>query len=195
MGGSVRGSHAWRQTTGYRETLCVQQCGFVTRTPPWLTWTAAERTSPPRFYMASRFSSWVVVTCFRLASRIGRPSSYKWPRHSETGLCVFIQWEKNTHTVFLVGFYWNSPFPVPLLSYVWKSALLFCWQVHICTTGLIVTPPPSSPVTTATVFTFPSEASYTTIPVVGEVFHKYKTSTHNTWTLWSHFFFLLQTLS
>ncbi|XP_056132279.1 E3 ubiquitin-protein ligase SH3RF1 [Lampris incognitus] len=36
-------------------------------------------------------------------------------------------------------------------------------QVHICTTGLIVTPPPSSPVTT-TVFTFPSEASYT-IPV------------------------------
>ncbi|XP_068175595.1 E3 ubiquitin-protein ligase SH3RF1 isoform X2 [Antennarius striatus] len=38
-------------------------------------------------------------------------------------------------------------------------------QVHICTTGLIVTPPPSSPVTTATVFTFPSEASYTSIPV------------------------------
>ncbi|XP_075901559.1 E3 ubiquitin-protein ligase SH3RF1 isoform X2 [Nelusetta ayraudi] len=38
-------------------------------------------------------------------------------------------------------------------------------QVHICTTGLIVTPPPSSPVTTATVFTFPSEASYTAIPV------------------------------
>uniref|UniRef100_A0A8C4EE13 E3 ubiquitin-protein ligase SH3RF1 n=1 Tax=Dicentrarchus labrax TaxID=13489 RepID=A0A8C4EE13_DICLA len=38
-------------------------------------------------------------------------------------------------------------------------------QVHICTTGLIVTPPPSSPVTTATVFTFPSETSYTSIPV------------------------------
>ncbi|CAL1593023.1 unnamed protein product [Knipowitschia caucasica] len=38
-------------------------------------------------------------------------------------------------------------------------------QVHICTTGLIVTPPPSSPVTTATVFTFPSEASYTAIPL------------------------------
>ncbi|CAK6956138.1 E3 ubiquitin-protein ligase SH3RF1 [Scomber scombrus] len=38
-------------------------------------------------------------------------------------------------------------------------------QVHICTTGLIVTPPPSSPVTTATVFTFPSETSYTPIPV------------------------------
>ncbi|XP_068599819.1 E3 ubiquitin-protein ligase SH3RF1 [Brachionichthys hirsutus] len=38
-------------------------------------------------------------------------------------------------------------------------------QVHICTTGLIVTPPPSSPVTTATVFTFPSEVSYTSIPV------------------------------
>ncbi|XP_053709615.1 E3 ubiquitin-protein ligase SH3RF1 [Synchiropus splendidus] len=36
-------------------------------------------------------------------------------------------------------------------------------QVHICTTGLIVTPPPSSPVTTATVFTFPSETSYTAI--------------------------------
>uniref|UniRef100_A0A1A8S3U9 E3 ubiquitin-protein ligase SH3RF1 n=1 Tax=Nothobranchius rachovii TaxID=451742 RepID=A0A1A8S3U9_9TELE len=36
-------------------------------------------------------------------------------------------------------------------------------QVHICTTGLIVTPPPSSPVTTATVFTFPSEMSYTSI--------------------------------
>ncbi|XP_017278945.1 E3 ubiquitin-protein ligase SH3RF1 isoform X2 [Kryptolebias marmoratus] len=36
-------------------------------------------------------------------------------------------------------------------------------QVHICTTGLIVTPPPSSPVTTATVFTFPSESSYTSI--------------------------------
>ncbi|XP_077964929.1 E3 ubiquitin-protein ligase SH3RF1 isoform X2 [Gasterosteus aculeatus] len=38
-------------------------------------------------------------------------------------------------------------------------------QVHICTTGLIVTPPPSSPVTTATVFTFPSETSYTSTPV------------------------------
>ncbi|XP_047443426.1 E3 ubiquitin-protein ligase SH3RF1 [Mugil cephalus] len=38
-------------------------------------------------------------------------------------------------------------------------------QVHICTTGLIVTPPPSSPVTTATVFTFPSETSYTSMPV------------------------------
>uniref|UniRef100_A0A8C1W5Q6 E3 ubiquitin-protein ligase SH3RF1 n=1 Tax=Cyprinus carpio TaxID=7962 RepID=A0A8C1W5Q6_CYPCA len=32
-------------------------------------------------------------------------------------------------------------------------------QVHICTTGLIVTPPPSSPVTTATVFTFPPETN------------------------------------
>lgn len=29
-----------------------------------------------------------------------------------------------------------------------------------------MTPPPSSPVTTATVFTFPSETSYTSIPVV-----------------------------
>ncbi|XP_061744003.1 E3 ubiquitin-protein ligase SH3RF1 isoform X2 [Nerophis ophidion] len=38
-------------------------------------------------------------------------------------------------------------------------------QVHICTSGLIVTPPPSSPVTTATVFTFPSETSYTAIPL------------------------------
>nr|XP_020459190.1 E3 ubiquitin-protein ligase SH3RF1 isoform X2 [Monopterus albus] len=38
-------------------------------------------------------------------------------------------------------------------------------QVHICTTGLIVTPPPSSPVTTATVFTFPPETSHTSIPV------------------------------
>ncbi|XP_019748688.1 E3 ubiquitin-protein ligase SH3RF1 [Hippocampus comes] len=38
-------------------------------------------------------------------------------------------------------------------------------QVHICTTGLIVTPPPSSPVTTATVFTFPPETSYTPIPL------------------------------
>ncbi|TNM87552.1 hypothetical protein fugu_005773 [Takifugu bimaculatus] len=38
-------------------------------------------------------------------------------------------------------------------------------QVHICTTGLIVTPPPSSPVTTATVFTFPSDSSYSSIPV------------------------------
>ncbi|CAL8252060.1 unnamed protein product [Merluccius merluccius] len=36
-------------------------------------------------------------------------------------------------------------------------------QVHICTSGLIVTPPPSSPVTTATVFTFPPEMSYTSI--------------------------------
>ncbi|XP_036377408.1 E3 ubiquitin-protein ligase SH3RF1 isoform X2 [Megalops cyprinoides] len=40
-------------------------------------------------------------------------------------------------------------------------------QVHICTTGLIVTPPPSSPVTTATVFTFPTETSYVPIPVDG----------------------------
>uniref|UniRef100_A0A8B9LC12 E3 ubiquitin-protein ligase SH3RF1 n=1 Tax=Astyanax mexicanus TaxID=7994 RepID=A0A8B9LC12_ASTMX len=39
-------------------------------------------------------------------------------------------------------------------------------QVHICTSGLIVTPPPSSPVTTATVFTFPPETSYASIPVV-----------------------------
>ncbi|XP_007255290.2 E3 ubiquitin-protein ligase SH3RF1 isoform X1 [Astyanax mexicanus] len=38
-------------------------------------------------------------------------------------------------------------------------------QVHICTSGLIVTPPPSSPVTTATVFTFPPETSYASIPV------------------------------
>ncbi|XP_051955215.1 E3 ubiquitin-protein ligase SH3RF1-like [Xyrauchen texanus] len=38
-------------------------------------------------------------------------------------------------------------------------------QVHIFTTGLIVTPPPSSPVTTATVFTFPPETSYASIPV------------------------------
>ncbi|XP_036022408.1 E3 ubiquitin-protein ligase SH3RF1 isoform X2 [Onychomys torridus] len=33
-------------------------------------------------------------------------------------------------------------------------------QVHISTTGLIVTPPPSSPVTTGPSFTFPSEVSY-----------------------------------
>ncbi|XP_066576077.1 E3 ubiquitin-protein ligase SH3RF1 isoform X2 [Amia ocellicauda] len=40
-------------------------------------------------------------------------------------------------------------------------------QVHISTTGLIVTPPPSSPVTTATTFTFPSETSYPIVPVDG----------------------------
>ncbi|XP_069872607.1 E3 ubiquitin-protein ligase SH3RF1 isoform X2 [Dipodomys merriami] len=33
-------------------------------------------------------------------------------------------------------------------------------QVHISTTGLIVTPPPSSPVTTGPAFTFPSDVSY-----------------------------------
>ncbi|XP_012626083.1 E3 ubiquitin-protein ligase SH3RF1 [Microcebus murinus] len=33
-------------------------------------------------------------------------------------------------------------------------------QVHISTTGLIVTPPPSSPVTTGPSFTFPSDAPY-----------------------------------
>ncbi|KAM7168139.1 E3 ubiquitin-protein ligase SH3RF1 isoform 2-T3 [Macrochelys suwanniensis] len=33
-------------------------------------------------------------------------------------------------------------------------------QVHISTTGLIVTPPPSSPVTTGPSFTFPSEVTY-----------------------------------
>ncbi|XP_060634709.2 E3 ubiquitin-protein ligase SH3RF1 [Anolis sagrei] len=33
-------------------------------------------------------------------------------------------------------------------------------QVHISTTGLIVTPPPSSPVTTGPSFTFPPEATY-----------------------------------
>ncbi|XP_043828589.1 E3 ubiquitin-protein ligase SH3RF1 [Dromiciops gliroides] len=33
-------------------------------------------------------------------------------------------------------------------------------QVHISTTGLIVTPPPSSPVTTGPSFTFPSDVSY-----------------------------------
>lgn len=36
----------------------------------------------------------------------------------------------------------------------------FPWQVHISTTGLIVTPPPSSPVTTGPSFTFPSDVSY-----------------------------------
>uniref|UniRef100_A0A8C7DSR2 E3 ubiquitin-protein ligase SH3RF1 n=1 Tax=Oncorhynchus kisutch TaxID=8019 RepID=A0A8C7DSR2_ONCKI len=45
-------------------------------------------------------------------------------------------------------------------------------QVHICTNGLLVTPPPSSPVTTATVFTFPPEASYASIPVVGALLYK-----------------------
>ncbi|KAL4635455.1 E3 ubiquitin-protein ligase SH3RF1 [Arapaima gigas] len=40
-------------------------------------------------------------------------------------------------------------------------------QVHICTTGLIVTPPPSSPVTTATVFTFPTDTSYVPVHVDG----------------------------
>ena len=39
-------------------------------------------------------------------------------------------------------------------------SLLFPWQVHISTTGLIVTPPPSSPVTTGPSFTFPAEAPY-----------------------------------
>ncbi|XP_054432042.1 E3 ubiquitin-protein ligase SH3RF1 isoform X2 [Pteronotus mesoamericanus] len=34
-------------------------------------------------------------------------------------------------------------------------------EVHISTTGLIVTPPPSSPVTTGPSFTFPSDAPYT----------------------------------
>ncbi|XP_059553649.1 E3 ubiquitin-protein ligase SH3RF1 isoform X3 [Myotis daubentonii] len=34
-------------------------------------------------------------------------------------------------------------------------------QVHISTTGLIVTPPPSSPVTTGPSFTFPSDVPYT----------------------------------
>ncbi|KTG41985.1 hypothetical protein cypCar_00031988 [Cyprinus carpio] len=43
--------------------------------------------------------------------------------------------------------------------------LLYVPLVHICTAGLIVTPPPSSPVTTATVFTFPPETSYASIPV------------------------------
>ncbi|XP_030228009.1 LOW QUALITY PROTEIN: E3 ubiquitin-protein ligase SH3RF1 [Gadus morhua] len=38
-------------------------------------------------------------------------------------------------------------------------------QVHICTSGLIVTPPPISPLTTATVFAFPPETGYTSISV------------------------------
>ncbi|XP_053111355.1 E3 ubiquitin-protein ligase SH3RF1 [Hemicordylus capensis] len=37
-------------------------------------------------------------------------------------------------------------------------------QVHISTTGLIVTPPPSSPVTTGPSFTFPPEVTYQTAP-------------------------------
>jgi hypothetical protein len=49
-------------------------------------------------------------------------------------------------------------------------------QVHICTGGLIVTPPPSSPVTTATVFTFPPETSYTSIPMVGGVLSSTETT-------------------
>jgi len=36
----------------------------------------------------------------------------------------------------------------------------FPWQVHISTTGLIVTPPPSSPVTTGPSFTFPTDVPY-----------------------------------
>lgn len=45
-GGSVWSSHAWRQTTGYRETLYVQQYSLVTRTPPWLTWMTGWRSLP-----------------------------------------------------------------------------------------------------------------------------------------------------
>lgn len=33
-GMSVWSSHAWKETTGYRQILCVQQYGLVTRTPP-----------------------------------------------------------------------------------------------------------------------------------------------------------------
>lgn len=64
---------------------------------------------------------------------------------SVSSLCVFAGWRRLINA---------SVFP-PLFI-----------QVHICTTGLIVTPPPSSPVTTATVFTFPPETSYASIPVV-----------------------------
>ncbi|CAG10995.1 unnamed protein product [Tetraodon nigroviridis] len=60
----------------------------------------------------------------------------------------------------------QQPLHFCLLSYFCLTFLATpCKQkVHICTTGLIVTPPPSSPVTTATVFTFPSESSYSSIP-------------------------------
>lgn len=126
-GGSVRGSHAWRQTTGYRETLCVQQCGFVTRTPPWLTCTAAER-------------SHLVSTC-PVAFPAGwwSPAS-NWPvrspdRHSINGrvirkqACVSLQWEKNRRAqVFLVGFYclWVSGTCLfQWLSYLMYESLLF----------------------------------------------------------------------
>lgn len=67
---------------------------------------------------------------------------------------------------------WSLSYTLSSLWYIYWSTFPSCCQVHICTTGLIVTPPPSSPVTTATVFTFPSETSYTSITVVGGILYR-----------------------
>lgn len=151
-----------RQTTGYRETLFVRQYGLVTRTRLWLMWIAAWRR---HLCMASHMTLWV-VTCFTSANRILRQPLRLWLSHWATTphvcRCVFLEYLLLSlvsrlgplHKFFLVYFIVH---------------ISFSWQVHICTTGLIVTPPPSSPVTTATVFTFPSESSYSSIPVVGRV--------------------------
>lgn len=151
-----------RQTTGYRERLFVRQYGLVARTRLWLMRMTAWRS---HLSVAGQMTLWVVA-CLVSANQILRQPLRLWLSHWATVPHAY-------RAVFLEYL---------LLSWVSRLGLLhgfflvyfmvhisFSWQVHICTTGLIVTPPPSSPVTTATVFTFPSESSYSSIPVVGRV--------------------------
>lgn len=167
-GGAVWSSHAWRETTGYREILCVQQYGLVTRTPLWLAWMTGWRSH------LSLHAQWNVLLCGHLVSIYPIRSSDHHCGYNPTCVhdcsvrVIYIQCDRR---VFILR-EWSLPYTLDSLWYIWWSTFPLCWQVHICTTGLIVTPPPSSPVTTATVFTFPSETSYTSIPVVGGILYR-----------------------
>ena len=133
-------------------------------------WMPGEAIS---LYMPNQISCWA-VTCFSLANEIIWPPLWLTLCHQDSiPHCVhhcsvrviYIQCDRSTLCTFLfIMSEWSLSYTVNS----W-SVCPFCCQVHICTTGLIVTPPPSSPVTTATVFTFPSETSFTSIPVVGGI--------------------------
>lgn len=170
-GGSVWSSHAWRQSTGYRETLCVQQYVLVTRTPLWFTWMTAGRSHLSLYAQSNILlgghllflGQWdhlttIVVTALSPGFNPTSRASLLCESHLHT------VWQENILHILLIMSKWSLSYTVNS----W-SVCPFCCQVHICTTGLIVTPPPSSPVTTATVFTFPSETSFTSIPVVGGI--------------------------
>lgn len=132
----------------------------MTRVDDWLE-------KPPLFTCPMKCPA-VWSPGFHLPNQIIRP-----PLWLQSHLCAWLFCESHLHTMWQESLReWSLPYTLDSLWYIWWSTFPLCWQVHICTTGLIVTPPPSSPVTTATVFTFPSETSYTSIPVVGGILYR-----------------------